>query len=117
MSLSFTTAAGPRQRSHSRVQVRGTHGHILLSDSGLPESGGPGSPYLYPPGTGWPSYIPRHWVPFSSPPTTRSTVVEVFEPVSTGRTQLCLGQSQIQSQSYFTTEGLPPISSSWRQAL
>jgi hypothetical protein len=26
------------------------------------------SPYLYPPGTGWPSYNPRHWVPFSSPP-------------------------------------------------
>jgi hypothetical protein len=25
------------------------------------------SPYLYPPGTGWPSYAPRHWVPFSSP--------------------------------------------------
>jgi hypothetical protein len=23
------------------------------------------SPYLYPPGTGWPSYNPRHWVPFS----------------------------------------------------
>jgi hypothetical protein len=22
------------------------------------------SPYLYPPGTGWPSYTPRHWVPF-----------------------------------------------------
>jgi hypothetical protein len=22
------------------------------------------SPYLYPPGTGWPSYNPRHWVPF-----------------------------------------------------
>jgi hypothetical protein len=29
------------------------------------------SPYLYPPGTGWPSYTPRHWVSFSSPPTTR----------------------------------------------
>jgi hypothetical protein len=29
------------------------------------------SPYLYPPGTGWPGYTPRHWVPFSSPPTTR----------------------------------------------
>jgi hypothetical protein len=29
--LSFTTAAGPRQRSHSRVQVPGTRGHILLS--------------------------------------------------------------------------------------
>jgi hypothetical protein len=28
------------------------------------------SPYLYPPGTRWPSYAPGHWVPFSSPPTT-----------------------------------------------
>jgi hypothetical protein len=28
-------------------------------------------PYLYPPGRGWPSYISRHWVPFSSSPTTR----------------------------------------------
>jgi hypothetical protein len=25
------------------------------------------SPYLYPPGTGWPSYTPGHWVPFSFP--------------------------------------------------
>jgi hypothetical protein len=29
------------------------------------------SPYLYPPGTGWPSYIPGHYVPFTSPLTTR----------------------------------------------
>jgi hypothetical protein len=29
--ISFTTAAGPRQRSHSRVESRGTHDHILLS--------------------------------------------------------------------------------------
>jgi hypothetical protein len=29
------------------------------------------SPYLCSPGTEWPSYIPRHWVPFSSSPTTR----------------------------------------------
>jgi hypothetical protein len=41
------------------------------------------SQYLYPPGTGLPSYTPRHWVPFSSPPTTRRATVEVFEPVST----------------------------------
>jgi hypothetical protein len=40
-------------------------------------------PYLYPPGTGWPSYTPRHWVPFSSPPTTRRAAVAVFEPAST----------------------------------
>jgi hypothetical protein len=41
------------------------------------------SPYLYPPGTGWPSYTPRHWVPFSLPPTTCRATVEVFEPAST----------------------------------
>jgi hypothetical protein len=34
--------------------------------------------YLYPPGTGWPSYTPGHWVPFMSPLT-----VEVFYPAST----------------------------------
>jgi hypothetical protein len=28
-------------------------------------------PYLHPTGTDWPSYTPRHWVPFSSPHTTR----------------------------------------------
>jgi hypothetical protein len=43
------------------------------------------SPYLsiYPPGTGWPGYSPRYWVPFSSPPTTRMAMVKVFEPAST----------------------------------
>jgi hypothetical protein len=41
------------------------------------------SPYLYPPGTGWPSYTPRHWVLFSSSPTTRRATVEVFESAST----------------------------------
>jgi hypothetical protein len=28
-------------------------------------------PYLYPPRTGWPSYAPEHWVPFTSSLTTR----------------------------------------------
>jgi hypothetical protein len=41
------------------------------------------SPYIYPPGTGWPGYTLRHWVPFSSPPTTHRSTVEVFEPAST----------------------------------
>jgi hypothetical protein len=41
------------------------------------------SPYLFPPATGWPSYTPRHWVPFSSLPMTRRVTVEVFGPVST----------------------------------
>jgi hypothetical protein len=41
------------------------------------------SPHLYPLEAGWLSYTPRHWVPFSSPPTTRRAKVEVFEPAST----------------------------------
>jgi hypothetical protein len=41
------------------------------------------SRYLYPPGTGWPGYALRHWVPFLSPPMTRNAMVEVFNPTST----------------------------------
>jgi hypothetical protein len=44
---------------------------ILLSHLRLPHSGGPGSPFLYLPGTGWPSYTPGLWVPFLSPLTSR----------------------------------------------
>jgi hypothetical protein len=46
------------------------------------------SPYLCPPATGWPSYTPRKWVPFSSPLTTRRTTVEVFETTSTQELKL-----------------------------
>jgi hypothetical protein len=56
MSLSFTVAAGPCQRRHSQV-------HFTVSDSRLPQPGGPG-PRIYipqeqgdpviPPGTGFP---------------------------------------------------------------
>jgi hypothetical protein len=45
------------------------------------------SSYFCPPRTRWPSYNPRHWVQFSSLPTTRRATVEVFEPTST-RTNL-----------------------------
>jgi hypothetical protein len=41
------------------------------------------SSYLYSPGTGWSSYNARHWVPFSSPPTTRRATVELFKPTFT----------------------------------
>jgi hypothetical protein len=39
--------------------------------------------YLCHPVTGWPSYTPRHRVPFSSPLTNLRATVEVFEPAST----------------------------------
>jgi hypothetical protein len=40
-------------------------------------------PVFISPGTGWPSYNPRHLAPFSSPPVTRRDTVEVFDPAST----------------------------------
>jgi hypothetical protein len=55
--LSFTSAAGPPQRSHSRVRVPwDSWSYFTVSDSRLP---------------------------FSSPPTTRRATVEVFDPAST----------------------------------
>jgi hypothetical protein len=69
--LPFTIAAGPRQCSHSCVRVpRDSWPYFAVSNSRLPQNWRARSQYLYPPGTGWPSYTPTHWVTFSSPPTT-----------------------------------------------
>jgi hypothetical protein len=64
-----------------RSECRGTHDHIL--ESQIPDSWNLEGQvqYLYPPGTEWPGYTPKHWVLFSSPPTTRRAMVEVFDPV------------------------------------
>jgi hypothetical protein len=49
MSLLFTIAAGPRQRSHSQVRVqRDSWPHFTVSDSSLPQPGRPG-PSIYNP--------------------------------------------------------------------
>jgi hypothetical protein len=80
MGLSFTIAVGPRQRSHSQVLV--TTFYCLRFET-LP-TWRARSPYLYPlVGTGLSDYTPSHWVPFSSPPTTRRATVEAFDPAST----------------------------------
>jgi hypothetical protein len=74
--LSFTIAVGPCQRSHSRVWVPRDSSHFTVSDSRLPQLGGPG-PCIY---------IPQEQdgpVLFSSSPTTRRATVEVFGPAST----------------------------------
>jgi hypothetical protein len=55
--LTFTIAAGPRQRSHFQVRV---------------------------PWDSWPYFTVSDWrLPFSSPPTARRVTVEVFDPAST----------------------------------
>jgi hypothetical protein len=41
------------------------------------------SPYLYPPGTGWSSYTPEHWVPFLTLLMTHRATVEVLQPAYT----------------------------------
>jgi hypothetical protein len=67
-----------------RYESRGTHGHIWhaqIRDSPILE--GQVLIYIYPPGTGWPGFTPKHSVPFSSPPITRRAEVEVFDPAST----------------------------------
>jgi hypothetical protein len=66
-----------------RSESHGPHDHILLSQIRDSPNLEARSPYLYSLGTGWSSYIPRHWVPFSSPPTTRRATVEVLELTST----------------------------------
>jgi hypothetical protein len=84
MGLSFTIAAGPRQRSHSPVRItRDSWPYFTVSDSRFPQPGGP-TPCIYiPQKQGGPIIPPGIWVPFSSPRTTHRTTVEVFDPAST----------------------------------
>jgi hypothetical protein len=78
----FAIAAVLHQCSDCRVQVpRDSWPYITVWYLRFHQPGGPG-PCIYPPGTGWPNYTPRHWVSFSLPPTTCRTMVEVFEPAS-----------------------------------
>jgi hypothetical protein len=62
---------------------RGTHAHILLSQIWDSPNLEGQVPLFISPRTGWYSYTPRHWVSFSSSPTTRWVTVEVFAPAST----------------------------------
>jgi hypothetical protein len=110
--LPYTIAAGPRHRSHSRVRFpRDSWPYFAVWFKTSPTWRTRSPPFMSP-GTGWPDYTPRYWVPFSSPPTTRRAAVEVFEHASTWGLTHC----QCQSQNYFTTGGLPPNSLPWRQA-
>jgi hypothetical protein len=123
--LSFTIAAGPRQRSHSQVRVpRDSWPYFTVSNSSLPPTWTVRSLYLYHPGTGYPSYTPRHWIPLSSPPVTSRATVEVFEHASTRaglsskvvvrvtlrlavyRQSHCLGVKLLAHDDFFSTEPL-----------
>jgi hypothetical protein len=49
--------------------------------------------YLYPPGTGWPSYNPRHWVPFAYPLTSQGYGARILTPLHSGTVSLSLSLS------------------------
>jgi hypothetical protein len=55
-----------------------THDHLLPSQIRDSPNLEPRSPYLYPPGTGWPSYTPWHCVPFPLPFMTRRAMMEII---------------------------------------
>jgi hypothetical protein len=59
------------EHSLLRRKSRRTHGPIFTVSSETFPTWRARFPYLYPPGTGWPSYTPGHWVPFQSPLTAR----------------------------------------------
>jgi hypothetical protein len=69
---------GALPESHSWVEVPQNSRPYFTVSSETPPTWRARSPYLYPPGTGWPSYTPGHWVPFLSPLTTRRATAEVF---------------------------------------
>jgi hypothetical protein len=61
----------------------GTHDNILLSQiRNSPNLEGQVPVFISPRKRMAPLY-PRHWVPFSSPPTSNRATLEVFEPAST----------------------------------
>jgi hypothetical protein len=59
------------------LESRRTHNHILLSHLRFPNQEDQ-VPVFISPRTGWPSYTPGHWVPFSSSLTTCRATAEVF---------------------------------------
>jgi hypothetical protein len=89
--LSALCTGHPGQRSHSQVRVpAGLMTTFYCPRFETPPNWSARSLCVYPPGTGYPSYIPRHWVPYSLPPTTRGSTVEVFDPTSTRVIELSL---------------------------
>jgi hypothetical protein len=65
-------------------------------------------PYLYPPGTGCPSYTIRYWLPFSLPSTTLRATVEVFNPASTREeSKLCYDRWSVGGTDHVENTTLP----------
>jgi hypothetical protein len=125
VKLLFNIAAGPRQRSHSGVEVpRDWRPHILLSEirdfphleGQVPVFTSPRNrlAQIYAQGTAFPfrrllRLAGLRWRYLTATPHGPDSLPKVKVRL------IVQNQSQSQSQSCFTTGGLPPISLSWRQ--
>jgi hypothetical protein len=83
-------------QSHSCLSPRDSRRYFIVLIFKTPAIWRARYPYLYPPGTEWPSYTPGHCVPFQSPLTTRMATVEVFQPSSTRMSEYSLIFQQVQ---------------------
>jgi hypothetical protein len=129
MGLSFTIAAGPRLRSHSQVRVpRDSWSPFTVSDSRVPQPGGPG-PRIYipqeqrgpviPPGTGFPLHhllrlAGLRWRCSTPPPHGKTVSILCY--ITSGRTdrkhlsfpyprrRLFITQRRVGFQESFSTE-------------
>jgi hypothetical protein len=82
--LLLTSAAGHRQRSHSRIRLpRDSWPYFTLSNWRLSQPEGPG-PRIYSSRTGWPNYTPRCWVPFSRRLLRLSDSLQLFNHLRAG---------------------------------
>jgi hypothetical protein len=109
--LSFTIAAGPSQRSHSCVQVpRNSCPYFTLSDSRLPQPGGPGPRTYIPPEQGGPVIPSSTGFPFRRLLRFAGLRWKYSNPPPRG-IRVC----QSQSESYITTDG-QLASLSWNKA-
>jgi hypothetical protein len=86
MGLSFTIAAHPRQRSHSRVRVpRDSRPYFTVSDSRLPQPGGPAPRIYIPQEDGGPVIHPSIGSPFRCLLTRRAKLRHSNTPPSGDR--------------------------------
>jgi hypothetical protein len=109
-----TIASGLCQSSHSWVEVPQNSRPYFIVSFETPPTWRARSPYVYPPGTGWPIYTPGHWVPFLSPLTTlRATVEGSFTVLLI--IPLHEPHRKHRSQSYIAVDG-QSASLSWCQA-
>jgi hypothetical protein len=60
----YTITSGPCQSSHSWAEVPQNSRPYFTVSFKTPQTWRARSPYLYPPGTGWPSYTAWYWAPF-----------------------------------------------------